>query len=803
MRSVFRTLVVLLFLASLVFAVLTVFQANFFIIARPQMSQASSNGELPSDWPSVFFCNGTVCNEPFIGEVGDTITIALVAFNLTDSIVTDPENPTVTHPLGNLDGFDVQLSWDPTVLKYVTHTLTVPVEKYPNPVPPSPYAGILHEEAFQIMNVTDENDDIPNSEPGTMAWFAYAIMPGATLFNGNGTFFTMTFNVMKRGSSPLKLTNLLLSGEGGFSKRVKCHQFDGLFRTADAPIADFTFWPDVGVVDKPVVFNASASYDPDGSIVSYVWDFGDENVTVVNDPIITHSYSESGTYAVSLVVEDSDGVRSSPKTEQVSVVEKRNVKVADVSLTPAHVVLVNRTVDIGVWVENDGGADENCTVQTYYNATAVNWTDISTTDWIKIGETDVSLPLENSWAIKHFTWNTSGVPKVNAYYYVLANATLVPYEGDVKDNNMTSSDSIFVRSLLIRDVAVEKLEFGWSEAIKSPVLDGENTTFQITVLNEGTENETAVNVTLYCNGSELRSWTESLAYGQAVELRWQELLDPGTYNITASATIEYDVHPYDNRREGILRVIRTPQLNISYSPECVLVNQTVLLDSSASFHREPGASITEYKWHIFDPEGTLVEILSGPDLVNTTYQFGEEGEWRVVLSVTDSFNIEYDWRRPATSAYQIETRINVEEGSTSCFEAGTWNDITYYINVTSNSTINDFCFNPDDGPFIQFTVTGSSGTQGMCQVAIPKPLLWVEDGWQIYVAGEPLTNYTVIQDENITYLYFTYTHSTRTVLIEGSNVIREFSSTTISLCMVISLITLILAKRKHPKQQKP
>ena len=460
MRSVFRTLVVLLFLASLVFAVLTVFQANFFIIARPQMSQASSNGELPSDWPSVFFCNGTVCNEPFIGEVGDTITIALVAFNLTDSIVTDPENPTVTHPLGNLDGFDVQLSWDPTVLKYVTHTLTVPVEKYPNPVPPSPYAGILHEEAFQIMNVTDENDDIPNSEPGTMAWFAYAIMPGATLFNGNGTFFTMTFNVMKRGSSPLKLTNLLLSGEGGFSKRVKCHQFDGLFRTADAPIADFTFWPDVGVVDKPVVFNASASYDPDGSIVSYVWDFGDENVTVVNDPIITHSYSESGTYAVSLVVEDSDGVRSSPKTEQVSVVEKRNVKVADVSLTPAHVVLVNRTVDIGVWVENDGGADENCTVQTYYNATAVNWTDISTTDWIKIGETDVSLPLENSWAIKHFTWNTSGVPKVNAYYYVLANATLVPYEGDVKDNNMTSSDSIFVRSLLIRDVAVEKLEFG-------------------------------------------------------------------------------------------------------------------------------------------------------------------------------------------------------------------------------------------------------------------------------------------------------------------------------------------------------
>ena len=803
MRSKFRW-VILLFLTSLILTVLTVFQESFSIIVRPQISQSSSDGELPSDWPSVFFCNGTVCNEPFTGKVGDIITIALVAFNLTDNVIPDPENPINTYPLGNLNGFDVQLAWDPTVLKYVDHTVTVPVEEYPNPIPPSPYAGILHEEAFEIMNVIDENATIPYSEPGTMAWFSYAIMPGADVFNGDGAFFTMTFNVTKRGSSPLRLTNAALSGEGAMSMRVLFHKFDGLFRTPDAPTADFTFWPDIGVVDKPVLFNASASYSPVSgvSISKYIWDFDDGTNATVSDPIITHSYSESGTYMVSLVVEDSNGTRSSPKIEQVNVVKKRNVKIRDVSLTPAHLVLVNRTVDVEVIVENDGRADENCTVTAYYNASSVNWNDISTTNWTKTGETDVSIPWY-SFSIEHLTWNTTGVPQVESYYYVLINATLVPYEKNTTDNTMIS-DPVFVTAPKVHDVVIEELQFGWSEAFKFPVLDGENTTFQITVLNEETENETAVNVTLYSNSSMLKTWTESLPYGETVELTWQELLDPGTYNITALATIENDAHPDNNRKEGILRVIRTPQLNVSYSPERVLLNQTVFLDASASFHREPGASITEYKWQIRDPTGTIVKTLSGPDLVNITYQFGEEGEWRVVLSVKDSYNIKYNRQRAKTVAYQVDQRIDVEEGSTNCFEVGTWNDVTYYVDITSNSTVNDFYFNPDDGPFIHFNVTGSSGTKGVCQVAIPKPLLWVEDGWQVYIDGQPLTNYTIIQDENSTYLYFTYTHSTKTVLIQGSHVIPEFSSTNIiPLFMVISLITLILAKRKHPKHQKP
>jgi hypothetical protein len=58
-----------------------------------------------------------------------------------------------------------------------------------------------------------------------------------------------------------------------------------------------------------VTFNASESYDPDGKIVSYVWDFGDGNITTVTDAIITHTYSAKGGYIVTSTVIDSIGLK--------------------------------------------------------------------------------------------------------------------------------------------------------------------------------------------------------------------------------------------------------------------------------------------------------------------------------------------------------------------------------------------------------------------------------------------------------------------------------------------------------------
>lgn len=79
----------------------------------------------------------------------------------------------------------------------------------------------------------------------------------------------------------------------------------GCFVTNSPPVASFTFFPFSGTVPLSVSFNASSSYDSDGSIAAYEWDFGDgghgSGVTT------SHTYSSAGTYTVRLKVTDNDG----------------------------------------------------------------------------------------------------------------------------------------------------------------------------------------------------------------------------------------------------------------------------------------------------------------------------------------------------------------------------------------------------------------------------------------------------------------------------------------------------------------
>ncbi|WP_456487125.1 NosD domain-containing protein, partial [Candidatus Alkanophaga liquidiphilum] len=66
------------------------------------------------------------------------------------------------------------------------------------------------------------------------------------------------------------------------------------------PVASFTYSPKHPSVNQPVTFDASASYDPDGTIVSYEWDFGDG--TTASGVVVTHAYSAAGSYTVTLTV---------------------------------------------------------------------------------------------------------------------------------------------------------------------------------------------------------------------------------------------------------------------------------------------------------------------------------------------------------------------------------------------------------------------------------------------------------------------------------------------------------------------
>jgi heme exporter protein D len=67
-----------------------------------------------------------------------------------------------------------------------------------------------------------------------------------------------------------------------------------------------------------ISFDASESYDPDGNITQYLWDFDDGNITTVNatamdPPIITHTYNITGTFTVTLVVMDNGQPSGNPE----------------------------------------------------------------------------------------------------------------------------------------------------------------------------------------------------------------------------------------------------------------------------------------------------------------------------------------------------------------------------------------------------------------------------------------------------------------------------------------------------------
>jgi PKD repeat protein len=61
--------------------------------------------------------------------------------------------------------------------------------------------------------------------------------------------------------------------------------------------------PDAG---EQVTFDASASADPDGTVVEYRWDFGD-GTTTTTSPTVSYTYSSGGSYTATLTVVDDGG----------------------------------------------------------------------------------------------------------------------------------------------------------------------------------------------------------------------------------------------------------------------------------------------------------------------------------------------------------------------------------------------------------------------------------------------------------------------------------------------------------------
>jgi PKD repeat protein len=116
------------------------------------------------------------------------------------------------------------------------------------------------------------------------------------------------------------------------------------------PQVSFTFYTDDGsiVKKKPIHFNDN-SYDPDGNITSYYWEFGDGKSSKQKEP--THSYENDGIYKVSLTVQDDDGVKKTISKElTVGTISEGNDILGGFSIFDIVIIVVILIAVISVFI---------------------------------------------------------------------------------------------------------------------------------------------------------------------------------------------------------------------------------------------------------------------------------------------------------------------------------------------------------------------------------------------------------------------------------------------------------------------
>jgi len=130
------------------------------------------------------------------------------------------------------------------------------------------------------------------------------------------------------------------------------------------------------------------------------------------------------------------------------------------------------------------------------------------------------------------------------------------------------------------------------------------------------------------------------------------------------------------------------------------------------------------------------------------------------------------------------------------FNAGTWDGLSYNVDVVSPFVVSNFQFDPaSNSPSIVFDVACEIGKNGFCRLYIPKNLLGVENGWLIY-AGDERLDYLALSDDNYTYIYFTLDMCLKTVRIIGTYAISEFSSAIAMLVFIVLAVLVTIFGRR-------
>lgn len=132
---------------------------------------------------------------------------------------------------------------------------------------------------------------------------------------------------------------------GTYSVTLEVQDNDGATDTAtqqvtvseepnEQPSASFTFTPNNPEVDETVLFNATSSFDPDGTITEYTWSVNGQPTTELQGPLTDIRFGEPGTYNVGLTVTDNEGATATAQRTLTVTQTPNQPPTADYTFTP-------------------------------------------------------------------------------------------------------------------------------------------------------------------------------------------------------------------------------------------------------------------------------------------------------------------------------------------------------------------------------------------------------------------------------------------------------------------------------------
>ena len=427
-------------------------------------------------------------------------------------------------------------------------------------------------------------------------------------------------------------------------------------------------------------FYGNESWDEDGQIVNYTWNFGDGKYNYTDNPV--HIFTENGEYNVTLTVRDNNGLEDTyilnifvnkPPVASISISKTVIMLGESITFDASNSYDLDGEIDFYYWNFDDGRTSNQIMKEHTYSDSGIfnvslklidNLNDISTTYYtievinslpeisFDVNPNDgntltlfefIDSSTDADGEIEEWLWlfgdgNTSNEVSPSHYYSFPGNYNVTLTLTDDQNGVNSSTIIIFVNNSPPNpDIVIEE-----------GIISGENQW----IIPTNREVRIDGGVSLDNDNTVLTyQWQYDSAtyYGQHLDLLFVE----GEHNIELTVS---DPRGANTTETFILTGTNLPILNLNYEEINLVVNQDAEIITSTF------GEVNLYEWKIYQVSSSNLILLSDEVNVNLskTIKFNERGDYKLIASARDSeSNL---WTN------DIELDVTVYDKPTSYFE---------------------------------------------------------------------------------------------------------------------------------------